>query len=142
MTTPYPTYPRLHTLLGDALPDLQLPNATAEALEDALAEADEAAPTPAFFKRLRDVTRCHAADGEPWTELRITPARARARDLACTTRCLLALSALGGVLLATQAARELDDAEAQCPPLSEEGLLHAVQLLADHAGALLGRSPL
>ena len=35
MTTPYPTYPRLHTLLGDALPDLQLPNATAEALEDA-----------------------------------------------------------------------------------------------------------
>jgi hypothetical protein len=46
------------------------------------------------------------------------------------------------VLLATQAARELDDAEAQCPPQTEEGLLHAVQLLAEHAGALLGRSPL
>jgi len=140
MTTLYPTYPRLHTLLGDAMPDLQLPNATAEALEDALTEAEQSAVTPAFFKRLRDVTRCHAADGEPWTELRITPARAR--DLACTTRCLLALSALGGVLLATQAARELDDAEAQCPPQTKEGLLHAVQLLAEHAGALLGRSPL
>lgn len=99
MTTPYPTYPRLHTLLGDALPDLQLPNATAEALEDALTEADEAAPTPAFFKRLRDVTRCHAADGEPWTELRtrrrgrvIWPApraacwRCRRREVCCWRR--------------------------------------------------------
>lgn len=43
------------------------------------------------------------------------------------------LSACGGVLLAAQSACEA----AQCPPQVEEGLLHAVLVLADHAGALV-----
>ena len=43
MNTPHPTYPRLQALLGAALPGLQLSTAVAEALEDALAEANEQA---------------------------------------------------------------------------------------------------
>lgn len=38
------------------------------------------------------------------------------------------------MLLAAQPAREMEDAPAQCPPQVEEGLLHAVVVLADHAG--------
>jgi len=51
MNTPHPTYPRLHALLGGALPGLQLSNAAAEALEDALTEVDAQAPPSAFFAR-------------------------------------------------------------------------------------------
>ena len=123
MTTLYPTYPRLHTLLGDALPGLALPNAVAEALEDALIEAAETTPPSAFFTRLRDVA-CEAGG-------------ARGRELAEAARCLAALSACGGVLLAAQSARELDDVAAQCPAQVEEGLLQAVVVLAEHAGALV-----
>lgn len=135
MTTPHPAYPRLHTLLGTALPGLQLSDATAEALEDALAEAEDAAPAPAFFARLHGITHNHAADGRLWRERQLS--EARGRELAEATRCLAAVSACGGVLLAAQSAREMDDAAAQCPPQVEEGLLHAVVVLADHAGALV-----
>lgn len=123
MTTLYPTYPRLHALLGDALPGLALPNAVAEALEDALIEAAEAVPPSAFFARLRGLA--YEAGG------------ARGRGLADAARCLAALSACGGVLLAAQSARELDDVTAQCPAQVEEGLLQAVVVLAEHAGALV-----
>ena len=57
MTTLYPTHPRLHALLGNALPGLALPNAVAEALEDALIEAAVATPPSAFFARLRGVAQ-------------------------------------------------------------------------------------
>lgn len=134
MNTPHPTYPRLHALLGAALPGLQLSTAVAEALEDALAEANEQAPPSAFFARLRGIAH-HAADGQAWRERQLS--EARSRDLAEATRCLAAVSACGGVLLAAQSAREMDDAQAQCPPQVEEGLLHAVVVLADHAGALV-----
>lgn len=123
MTTLYPTYPRLHALLGDALPDLALPNAVAEALEDALMEAAEAVPPSAFFARLRGMAQ---AVGD-----------ARGRGLAEVARSLAALSACGGVLLAAQSARELDDVAAQCPAQVEEGLLQAVVVLAEHADALV-----
>lgn len=135
MNTPYPTYPRLHALLGAALPRLQLSTTAAEALEDALTEVHEQAPPSAFFARLRGIAHSHAADGQAWCERQLS--EARGRDLAEATRCLAALSACGGVLLAAQSAREMDDATAQCPPQVEEGLLHAVVVLADHAGALV-----
>jgi hypothetical protein len=134
MNTPYPTYPRLHALLGAALPGLQLSNAAAEALEDALAEANEHAPPSAFFARLRGIAHSHAADGQAWRERQLSEARGRdwPRRRAAWRQCLRA-----GVLLAAQSAREMDDAQAQCPPQVEEGLLHAVVVLADHAGALV-----
>ena len=135
MNTPYPTYPRLHALLGAALPGLRLSNATAEALEDALTEAHEHAPPSAFFARLHGIAQSHAADGQVWRERQLS--EARGRELAEATRCLAAVSACGGVLLAAQSAREMDDAAAQCPPQVEEGLLHAVVVLADHAGGLV-----
>lgn len=128
MNTPHPTYPRLQALLGAALPGLQLSTAVAEALEDALAEANEQAPPSAFFARLRGIAHSHAADGQ-------VPA-ARLAELPFAPR-LAAVSACGGILLAAQSAREMDDAQAQCPPQVEEGLLHAVVVLADHAGALV-----
>ncbi|MBA0449885.1 hypothetical protein [Stenotrophomonas maltophilia] len=135
MNTLYPTYPRLQALLGAALPGLQLSNATAEALEDALTEAHEHAPPSAFFARLRGIAHSRTADGQAWRERQLS--EARGRELAEATRCMAAVSACGGVLLAAQSAREMDDAQAQCPPQVEEGLLHAVMVLADHAGALV-----
>lgn len=135
MNTPHPTYPRLQALLGAALPDLQLSTTAAEALEDALTEADEQAPQSAFFARLRGIANSHGADGQAWRERQLS--EARSRELAEATRCLAAVSACGGVLLAAQSAREMDGAQAQCPPQVEEGLLHAVVVLADHAGALV-----
>ena len=135
MNTPHPTYPRLQALLGAALPGLQLPTTAAEALEDALAEANEQALPSAFFARLRGIAHSHPADGQAWRERQLS--EGRGRELAEATRCLAALSACGGVLLAAQSARETDDAQAQCPPQVEEGLLHAVAVLADHAGALV-----
>lgn len=135
MNTPFPTYPRLQALLGAALPGLQLSTTAAEALEDALIETHEQAPPSAFFARLRGIAHSHAADGRPWRERQLS--EARGRELAEATRCLAAVSACGGVLLAAQSAREMDDAAAQCPPQVEEGLLHAVVVLADHAGALV-----
>ncbi|MBH1431826.1 hypothetical protein I5U42_11020 [Stenotrophomonas maltophilia] len=135
MNTPYPTYPRLQALLGAALPGLQLSTTAAEALEDALTEAHEHIPPSAFFARLRGIAYGHAADGQAWRERQLS--EARGRELAEATRCLAAVVACGGVLLAAQSAREMDDAQAQCPPQVEEGLLHAVVVLADHAGALV-----
>lgn len=135
MNTPCPTYPRLQALLGAALPDLQLSTTAAEALEDALTEADEQAPPSAFFARLRGIANSHGADGQAWRERQLS--EARSRELAEATRCLAAVSACGGVLPAAQSAREMDGAQAQCPPQVEEGLLHAVVVLADHAGALV-----
>lgn len=117
------------------MPGLQLSNGVAEALEDALTEAHEHAPPPAFFARLYGIAQSHAADGQVWRERQLSDVRGR--ELAEATRCLAALSACGGVLLAAQSARETDDAQAQCPPQVEEGLLHAVVVLADHAGALV-----
>lgn len=138
MKKPSRTYPALHALqalLGDALTGLALPDATAEALEHALNAAEGSAPLSAFFAQLHGSMRGHTADGQPWHERRLSDTRMRA--LAAGTRCLAAVSACGRVLLAAQAARELDDAQAQCPPQVEEGLLHAVVVLADHAGALV-----
>jgi len=135
MNTLYPTYPRLHALLGAALPGLQLSDAVAEALEDALTDAHENTLPSAFFARLRGIARGHTSGGQAWGERRLS--EARGRELSEATRCLAAVSACGGVLLAAQSAREMDDAQAQCPPQVEEGLLHAVVVLADHAGALV-----
>ncbi|MGS7841179.1 hypothetical protein [Stenotrophomonas forensis] len=140
MNTPYPTYPHLHALLGDALlgdalPGLALPTPVAEALEDALCEGDGDAAPSAFFARLRGITQSHAADGRAWRERHLS--EARGRELAEATRCLAAVSACGGVLLAAQSAREMDDVATQCPPQVEECLLHAVVVLADHAGGLV-----
>lgn len=75
MNTPHPTYPRLQALLGAALPGLQLSTAVAEALEDALAEANEQAPPSAFFARLRGIAHSHAADGQAWRERQLSEAR-------------------------------------------------------------------
>lgn len=75
MNTPYPTYPRLQALLGAALPDLQLSTTAAEALEDALTEADEQAPQSAFFARLRGIAHSHGADGQAWRERQLSEAR-------------------------------------------------------------------
>jgi len=94
------------------MPGLQLSNAVAEALEDALTEAHEHAPPPAFFARLYGIAQSHAADGQVWRERQLS--EGRGRELAEATRCLAALSACGGVLLAAQSARETDDAQAQC----------------------------
>jgi len=135
MNTPYPTCRCLQSLLGDALSTLALPDATAKALEDALNEAEGSAPPSAFFAQLHGSMRGDAADGQPWQEQRLSDGRMR--ELVAGTRCLAAVSACGRVLLAAQAARELDDAHAQWPPQIEEGLLHAVVVLADHAGALV-----
>ncbi len=135
MNTPYPAYPRLHALLGDSLPGLALPTPVAEALEDALCEGDGDVAPSAFFARLRGIAQSHAADGQPWRERHL--GESRGRELAEATRCLAAVSACGGVLLAAQSAREMDDVAAQCPPQMEEGLLHAVVVLADHAGGLM-----
>lgn len=143
MTTLYPAYPRLQALLGAALPGLRLSNAAAEALEDALTEAHEHTPPSAFFARLHGIAHSHAADGQAWRERQLS--EARGRELAEATRCLAAVSACGGVLFAAQSAREMDDAAAQCPPQVEAGLLHAVVVLADRAGALVepdARAPL
>ncbi|WP_262083663.1 hypothetical protein [Stenotrophomonas sp. SMYL41] len=81
---------------------------------------------------MRGIAHNHAADGQAWRERQLS--EARARELAEATRCLTAVSACGGVFLAAQPAREMEDAPAQCPPQVEEGLLHAVVVLADHAG--------
>ncbi|WP_238381621.1 hypothetical protein [Stenotrophomonas maltophilia] len=81
---------------------------------------------------MRGIAESHAADGQPWRERHLS--EARRRELAKATRCLAALSACGGMLLAAQPAREMEDAPAQCLPQVEEGLLHAVVVLADHAG--------
>ncbi|KAF1014809.1 MAG: hypothetical protein GAK31_02296 [Stenotrophomonas maltophilia] len=94
MTPSAPACPRLHALLGAALPGLQLSHSVTEALEDALAEAHEHAPLPAFFARLRSTAQRHAADGQHCHERHLSEARGRA--LAEATRCLAALSACGG----------------------------------------------
>ena len=104
-------------------------------MEDALTDVHEQAPPSAFFARLRGIAHSHGADGQIWRERQLS--EARGRELAEATRCLAAVSACGGVLLAAQSAREIDDTQAQCPPQVEEGLLHAVVVLADHAGALV-----
>ena len=85
MNTPHPTYPRLQALLGAALPGLQLSTAVAEALQDALAEANEQAPPSAFFARLSGIAHSHAADGQAWRERQLS--EARGRHLAEATRC-------------------------------------------------------
>ena len=77
MNTPHPTYPRLQASPGAALPGLQLPTTPAEALEDALAEANEQAPPSAFFARLRGIAHSHAADGQAWRERQLSEARGR-----------------------------------------------------------------
>ncbi len=135
MSSPYSAYPLLYSLLGDALPDLALPDASAEALEGALGDAAGNSPPSAFFARLQGIAHGHGTDGHACREQWFSDSRMR--KLAEGTRCLAAVSACGRVLLAAQAARELDDAEAQCPPQVEEGLLHAVIALADHAETLV-----
>ncbi|SFR85928.1 hypothetical protein SAMN04487782_1367 [Stenotrophomonas maltophilia] len=135
MTLPHPTHPRLHALLGDALPGLKLSSTVAEALEHALTGAHDHVSVPAFFARLRGIAQGHGVDGRAWRELRLS--EARARDMAEATRCLAAVSSCAVLLVAAQSARETDSADVHCPPQVEEGLLHAVLLLADHAGALM-----
>ena len=90
MNTPHPTYPRLQALLGAALPGLQLSTAVAEALEDALAEANEQAP--AFFAGCAaslTATRPTARRGANGNSAR------RAAGTWPRRRCLAAVSACG-----------------------------------------------
>lgn len=102
MTVPLPDYPRLHALLGDAVRDL--PNALAETMEDALCDAAESTPRPAFFSALESLRMPHCADGRAWTELRLSAARGQ--DLARATRTASGLAAVLSVLHAAHVARE------------------------------------
>lgn len=121
-----PDYPRLHALLGDAVRDL--PNALAEKMEDALSDAAESIPRSAFFAFLDRYGKQRRADGEAWTETRLTPARAF--DFALATRSASGIAALSAVLHAAHVARENDDPRS-CPSASlVDGLFDACEALS------------
>ncbi|WMJ69647.1 hypothetical protein [Stenotrophomonas sp. 24(2023)] len=129
MSVLLPCYPRLHALIGDAV--RELPTALAEKMEDALCDAAENAPTPAFFTVLDDHGRGHCADGEPWSELRLTPGRAL--DLARATRSLSGVSAVLAVLHAAHVAREDDGPALQPKAHVVDGLFRACAALSEQA---------
>ncbi|HEL2979970.1 TPA: hypothetical protein UMB92_002844 [Stenotrophomonas maltophilia] len=121
-----PDYPRLHALLGDAVRDL--PNALAEKMEDALSDAAESIPPSAFFAFLDRYGKQRCADGQAWTEIRLTPARAF--DLALATRSASGIAALSAVLHAAHVARENDDPRS-CPSAALiDGLFDACEALS------------
>lgn len=126
MSDRLPDYPRLHALLGAAARDLS--EALAEKLENALCEAAEVAPSSAFFAHLHDHGKNLRADGQPWTETRLSPSRAF--DMAMATRSASGITALIAVLHAAHLARESDD-PACCPSAAVvEGLFNAGQVLS------------
>jgi len=126
MSDRLPDYPRLHALLGSAVRDL--PNALAEKLEDALCESAESAASSAFLALLKSFGKNTRADGQPWTETRLSPGRAFDMDLA--TRSASGITALTAVLHAAHIARESDDPDS-CPSASViDGLFNACQVLS------------
>ncbi|KAF1015544.1 MAG: hypothetical protein GAK31_01018 [Stenotrophomonas maltophilia] len=129
MSTPLPAYTRLRALIGDAA--RELPNALAEKMEDALCDAAEAEPTPAFFSALDDHGSGHCADGAPWSELRITPGRAL--DLARATRSVSGIAAVLAVLHAAHVAREDDGPALQPKAHVVDGLFRACEALSEQA---------
>ncbi|HFK2919537.1 TPA: hypothetical protein ACGY72_000688 [Stenotrophomonas maltophilia] len=121
-----PDYPRLHALPGDAVRDL--PNALVERMEDALSDAAESIPPSAFFAFLDRYGRQCRADGQAWTETRLTPGRAF--DLALATRSASGITALSAVLHAAHVARENDDPRS-CPSAAlVDGLFDACEALS------------
>lgn len=121
-----PDHPRLHALLGAAV--LDLPAALAETLEDALRESAEFVTPSAFFAHLKGHGRNLRADGEAWSEMRLSPGRAF--DMALATRSVSGITALTAVLHAAHVARENDD-PACCPSAAlVEGLFNACQVLS------------
>lgn len=121
-----PDYPRLHALLGDALRDL--PDALAEKMEDALSDAAASSPPSAFFTHLLGHGRNLRADGQPWTETRLSPGRAF--DLALATRCASGITALTAVLQASHVARENDDPDGYPSAALVHGMFDACHALS------------
>ena len=66
-----PDHPRLHALLGAAV--LDLPAALADTLENALRESSDLVTPSAFFAHLKGYGRNLRADGEVWSEMRLSP---------------------------------------------------------------------
>lgn len=121
-----PDYPRLHALLGSALKDLPL--ALAEKLEDALRESPEDTVPSAFLAHLKGYGKNLRADGERWSEVRLSPGRAF--DMALATRGASGVTALTAVLHAAHVARESEDAD-HCPSAAViEGLFNACHVLS------------
>ena len=121
-----PDVPRLRQLLGAAARDL--PAALAETLEAALCESAESVAPSAFFAHLKGHGENLRADGQPWTETRLSPGRAF--DLALATRSASGITALTDMLHAAHVARESDD-PACCPSAAlVEGLFNACQVLS------------
>ncbi|WP_313141355.1 hypothetical protein [Stenotrophomonas sp.] len=126
MSDRLPVYPRLHALLGSALRDI--PNALAEKLEDSLSESAESGASSVFLALLNSFGRNTRADGQPWTETRLSPGRAF--DMALATRSASGITALTAVLHAAHIARESDDPES-CPSAAVvDGLFNACQVLS------------
>ncbi len=126
MSDRVPVYPRLHALLGSALRDI--PNALAEKLEDSLSESAESGASSVFLALLNSFGLNTRADGQPWTETRLSPGRAF--DMALATRSASGITALTAVLHAAHIARESDDPES-CPSAAVvDGLFNACQVLS------------
>lgn len=126
MSERLPDYPRLRTLLGDAVRDL--PNALAEKMEDALNDAAESVPPSAFFTFLRGHGGGCCADGTAWMETRLTPGRVL--DLALATRSASGISALTAVLHAAHVARENDEPGFYPSAALVDGLFDACEALS------------
>ncbi|MDI9272440.1 hypothetical protein [Stenotrophomonas sp. PFBMAA-4] len=121
-----PDYPRLHALLGAALRDL--PNTLAEKLEDALCDSAERAVPSTFLAHLKDHGANLRADGEPWTETRLSPGRAF--EMALATRSASGITALTAVLHAAHVARESETPDGYPSAAVVEGLFNACQVLS------------
>lgn len=121
-----PDHPRLHALLGAAV--LDLPAALADTLENALRESSDLVTPSAFFAHLKGYGRNLRADGEAWSEMRLSPGRAF--DMALATRSASGITALTAVLHATHVARESDDPACYPSAALVEGLFNACQVLS------------
>lgn len=126
MNTSRPRYPRLHALLGDACRGL--PEAVAETMEEALCGAAETTQPRAFFAFLEDIGKGYCADGAPWEELKLLPARAL--DMACTSQSASGTSAVLAVLHAAHVAREDDGPDGQLKADLVDGLFRACAALS------------
>ncbi|EMT5435006.1 hypothetical protein [Stenotrophomonas maltophilia] len=121
-----PDVPRLRELLGTAVRDL--PAALAEKLEGALCRSAESVVPSAFFAHLQGHGGNLRADGQPWTETRLSPGRAF--DLALATRSASGITALIALLHAAHVARESDDPACYPSAALVDGLFNACQALS------------
>lgn len=129
MTALPTTHPRLHAMFGDAIQEL--PSAVVAKMEASLCERDAAAQQPLFFTVLDDLGLGHCADGEPWTEMTLSPGRAL--DMARATHSLAGLSAVMTVLHASHLAREEEGPGSHLRADVVDGLFRACASLTVHA---------